>query len=224
MPTDHRVVALVPLRGGSKSIPDKNIRPLCGKPLCAWVLEAATAARGIDAVYVSTDSDRIKAVVESLGLGVRVIDRPAALAQDHSGTEEVMTHFASCVPFDILCTIQATSPLLRAADLNRAISRMHTENLDSMLTAVREKRFYWTDDAAPINYDPMARPRRQDFAGTLMENGAFYLTRRPILDQYACRLGGRIGIHEMSSATTLEIDEPHDWLAVDALLKTEKHQ
>jgi len=75
-------VALIPLRGGSKSIPKKNIKPLAGKPLCAWVLEAATAATRIDAVYVSTDCPEIAAVVQGLDLGIHIITRPAEFATD----------------------------------------------------------------------------------------------------------------------------------------------
>jgi N-acylneuraminate cytidylyltransferase len=114
-------------------------------------------------------------------------------------------------PFERLVTIQATSPLLSAEDLGTALERFEREQLDSLLSAVRTKRFFWHNDATPINYDPLHRPRRQDFPGTLMENGAFYITRRAILETYNCRLGGRIGIHEMSEDTALEIDEPADW-------------
>ncbi|MBK1650480.1 cytidylyltransferase domain-containing protein [Rhabdochromatium marinum] len=207
-------VALIPLRGGSKSIPKKNIKPLAGKPLCAWVLEAATAATHIDAVFVSTDCPEIAAVVQGLNLGVQLIERPAEFATDAASTEAVMLHFMEQVRFERLVTIQATSPLLRAEDLDTALERFARERLDALLSAVRTKRFFWRDDATPINYNPLQRPRRQDFPGTLMENGAFYITRRAILEQQGCRLGGRIGIHEMPEDSALEIDEPADWEAV----------
>jgi CMP-N-acetylneuraminic acid synthetase len=210
--------ALIPLRGGSKSIPKKNIKPLAGQPLCAWVLQAASAAAHIDVVYVSTDCPEIAAVVRALDLGVEIINRPAALATDEASTEAVMLHFIEQVPCERLVTIQATSPQLTAADLDAALARFERDGLDSLLSAVRTKRFFWQDDATPINYDPIHRPRRQDFAGTLMENGAFYITRRGILEYYHCRLGGRIGIHEMPEHSAMEIDEPEDWARVEALL------
>jgi N-acylneuraminate cytidylyltransferase len=122
------------------------------------------------------------------------------------------------VPFDVLVTIQATSPLLTSHDLDRALAQFHEQPLDSMLSAVRTKRFFWNDDATPINYDPLHRPRRQDFRGTLMENGAFYITRHDILEQHQCRLGGKIGIYEMDESTAVEIDEPEDWVLVERLL------
>lgn len=212
------VVAICPLRGGSKSIPKKNIKPLASKPLSAWTLEAAADCEAINAVYVSTDSEEISDVVHELGLGVQVIKRPAEYATDEASTEAVMLHFMSQVDFDVLVTIQATSPLLTAHDLNRALVQFHDQQLDSMLSAVRTKRFFWHDDATPINYDPLHRPRRQDFRGTLMENGAFYITKHDILQRHQCRLGGKIGIYEMDESTAVEIDEPEDWVRVERLL------
>ena len=211
-------IVLIPLRGGSKSIPKKNIKPIAGKPLSAWTLEAAVGSAQIDAVYVSTDSDEIADVVQGLGLGVKVISRPAEFATDSASTESVMLHFMRDLEFDVLVTIQATSPLLAAHDLDEAMTQFRDQQLDSMLSAVRTKRFFWNDDASPINYDPLHRPRRQDFPGTLMENGAFYITKREVLECYQCRLGGKIGIYEMDESTAVEIDEPEDWERVERLL------
>lgn len=211
-------VILVPLRGGSKSIPKKNIKNLAGKPLSAWTLEAAAGCAAISAVYVSTDSEEIAEVVQALGLGIQVIMRPAEYATDEASTESVMMNFMSQIDFDLLVTIQATSPLLTARDLDLALVQFREQKLDSMLSAVRIKRFFWNDDATPINYDPLHRPRRQDFRGTLMENGAFYLTKQEILQRYQCRLGGKTGIYEMDECTAVEIDEPEDWVRVERLL------
>lgn len=213
-----KTVALIPLRGGSKSIPLKNIKPLAGKPLCAWVLEAAVACPGIDAVYVSTDSEIIQQTVLNFGLGVQIIERPAEFATDEASTESVMLHFMEQCAFDRLVTIQATSPLLAATHLDQALTQFDRESCNSMLSAVRSKRFFWTDDAHPINYDPLHRPRRQEFDGTLMENGAFYITNRDVLQKTGCRLGGKMGIYEMPEETSLEIDEPTDWENVSRML------
>jgi len=208
---NSQTVALVPLRGGSKSIPKKNIKEICGKPLCEWVIQAAVDCNSIDHVYVSTDSTEIRDVVEKLGLGVTVIDRPIEYASDEASTESVMLHFMAKVNFARVVTIQATSPLLKSLDLKNALTQFEQEKLDSMVSAVRTKRFFWKDDGTPINYDPVHRPRRQDFKGILMENGAFYVTNREILSKHNCRLAGKIGVFEMSESTAYEIDEPGDW-------------
>ena len=213
------IVALIPLRGGSKSIPQKNIKEIAGKPLCVWVIEAAVNAELINDVYVSTDSIDIKATVEKLNLGVIVINRPPELATNEASTESVIKHFMTHVSFDKLVTIQATSPLLTNKDLDRALEFFESDKLDSMVSTVRTKRFFWTEEGVPLNYDPIKRPRRQDFSGVMIENGAFYVTERRILETFGCRLGGRIGVFEMPEQTSVEIDEPSDWEIVKQLLK-----
>ncbi|MEL7035972.1 MAG: acylneuraminate cytidylyltransferase family protein [Cyanobacteria bacterium J06592_8] len=214
-----KTLALIPLRGGSKSIPKKNIKEIAGKPLCAWVLEAATHAQHIDTVYVSTDSVEIETVVHSLNLNVKVIQRPKELATDEASTESVMLHFIEQIACDCLVTIQATSPVLLSKHLDNALQQFESQNLDSMLSAVRSKRFFWNDNGIPLNYNPLKRPRRQEFTGTLMENGAFYITRCSILEKYKCRLGGKIGIYEMPENSAVEIDELDDWEIVARLLQ-----
>lgn len=215
---DDTVVALLPLRGGSKSIPKKNIKLIAGKPLCAWAIEAACRAKSIDQIYVSTDSAEIALTVEKLGLGVKIIERPSALATDEATTESALLHFTDQVQYGTLLTIQATSPQLTSVQIDEAVKEYRKKNLDSMLSAVRTKRFFWNDDATPINYDPSIRPRRQEFLGTLMENGAFYITKREILKRYKCRLGGKVGIYEMDESTAIEIDEFDDWFKVESYL------
>jgi YrbI family 3-deoxy-D-manno-octulosonate 8-phosphate phosphatase len=212
------IVALIPVRGGSKSIPLKNIKPIAGKPLCLWLLEAVTKSKSIDRIYVSTDSEKIIEVVSSSGLPVEILRRDPALATDTASTESVMLDFMDKVNFDILITLQATSPLTTTEDIDSAIKYFLDNDFDSLLTGVRTKKFFWSDDGKPVNYNPLKRPRRQNFSGWIMENGAFYLTKRNILKSKKCRLGGNIGIYEMPSETSYEIDEPLDWEIVEKIL------
>ena len=215
------IVALIPLRAGSVSIPNKNIKALCGKPLFFWVVDAAFKSDNIDEVYISTDSQEIAKIAKYYFPKVKIIDRPSILATNTASTESVMLHFMAMVNFDILITIQATSPLITSFDIDSAIVNFLENNFDSMLTAVRCKRFFWSDNSTPLNYDPAIRPLRQDFVGTLMENGAFYLTKRSILSVHSCRLGGKIGIHEMSELSSIEIDEPDDWDRVEEIFQSQ---
>ena len=224
-------VAFIPVRGGSKSIPLKNIRPICGKPLVYWTIRAACGCRHIDKVYVATDSDRIKETVESFKVGsdgalfakVEVIGRTAESASDTASTEFAMLEFAERYEFDHVVLIQATSPLLRAEDLDRGFDAFHEEGTDTVLSVVRQKRFNWERDEAgyvhPTNYDVFHRPRRQEFDGYLVENGAFYISSKADLIKYQNRISGRIRAVEMSEDTFFEIDEPSDWVIIEALMK-----
>lgn len=218
-----RVVALIPARGGSKGIPLKNIKPLGGRPLIHWALEAACLSEAIEEVFVATNDERIAAVVAEFGHPkVRVISRSPETATDTASTESVVLEFARDHEFDHLVLIQATSPLLQASDLDGGLRRYFEGRADSMLSVVRQKRFLWEADAGgvarPLNYVPASRPRRQDFAGFLVENGAFYVTGREALLASGCRLSGRIMCHEMAEETYVELDEPADWDAVGAML------
>ncbi len=218
-----RWVAFMPLRANSKSIPDKNIRLIAGRPLFAWSLEQAIASQCFDEIYVATDSPRIrKIVLEEFPSAITVLDRSAETCTDTASTESAMLEFQQRISFDVVSLIQATSPLTHADDFRTAKYKFVTDNLDSLLTAVSSKRFFWTKSGIPINYDPANRPRRQDFEGCLMENGAFYLTRAKLLKETASRLGGRIGIHEMAAETAIEIDDEADWIVVEQLLLRQK--
>lgn len=216
-------VAFIPVRGGSKSIPLKNIKEIAGKPLVYWTAKAANDCCFIDAVYVATDSVIIREVVEKFNFDkVIVIDRSACTATDEATTESAMMEFAINNAFDNIVLIQATSPLLTAEDLNGGFELYNMENTDSVLSVVRQKRFQWKMDqsgyAIPINYDYSNRPRRQDFAGYLVENGAFYITSRQDLLKAQNRLSGNIRAYEMEEATYLEIDEPSDWEIIEKQL------
>lgn len=216
-------VALIPVRGGSKSIPLKNIREIAGKPLVYWTARAASECDEIDKVYIATDSDRIKEVVENLKLDkVSVIGRSEDSASDTATTESVMLEFAAEYEFDVITLIQATSPLLTAVDLLGGFCEFYKPETDSVLSVVRQRRFQWEvcvdDFAKPVNYDVFCRPRRQEFQGFLVENGAFYITSKRALLESGNRLSGNIRAFEMDASTYLEIDEPGDWAIIEKQL------
>jgi CMP-N-acetylneuraminic acid synthetase len=219
-----RTVALIPARGGSKSIPGKNIKLLGSKPLIHWTLEAAARCDAINEVYVSSDSAEIRACALALEHPkVRVVERAPELATDTASTEAVMLDFAASVSFDRLVLIQATSPLTTSRDLADALEHFESVGADSLLTVTREHRFRWqkADDAfvAPVNYDPARRPRRQDWDGEVVENGAFYICGRQGLLASKSRLHGRVACWQMSAKTAVEIDTPDDWEILEAIMR-----
>lgn len=214
--------AFIPVRGGSKSIPLKNIKLFDGKPLVYWTVKAAEQCRAIDKVFVATDHDKIKDTVRSFGFEkVEVIGRSSQSASDTASTESAMLEFAVDYEFEYIILIQATSPFLTAEDLDNGIELL--KDADSVLSVVRQKRFLWECGkegyAKPLNYDYTHRPRRQDFDGFLVENGAFYITKREALLKTGCRLSGKIKMLEMPSDSYIEIDEPNDWITAETLLK-----
>lgn len=220
-------VAFIPVRGGSKSIPLKNIKMIAGKPLVYWGIKAAEECREIDKIYVSTDSETIKQTVESFGLQrVCVIERDKETATDTASTESAMLEFAQKWEFDNIVLIQATSPLLTADDLSGGFKLFGEAGTDSVLSVVRQKRFIWKLDekktATAQNYDIYHRPRRQEMEGYCVENGAFYITSKERLLESQNRISGKIRGYEMDEASYFEIDEPEDWALIEKLLSSRK--
>lgn len=224
-------VAFIPVRGGSKSISLKNIKPICGKPLVYWTVRAACRCKYIDRVFVSTDSDKIMETVgrfrtedESEQFSkLEVISRSAESASDTASTEVAMLEFAQRYEFENIVLIQATSPLLNEEDLDRGFEVFYEDDVDSVLSVVRQKRFHWRNDengfAHPTNYDVFHRPRRQEFEGYMVENGAFYISSKADLLKSQNRVSGNIKTVEMNEDTFFEIDEPSDWIIIESLMK-----
>ena len=215
-------IAFIPVRGGSKSIPLKNIKAFCGKPLVYWTILSLQNSINIDRIFVATDCDKIKEIVNNFNFTkVEVYDRYPKNAEDTSSTESVMLEFIYKNNFredDLFFLVQATSPLTQTEDFDEALKLFKKNKADSLLTCVRTKRFFWDGDANPINYDFKNRPRRQDFYGLFMENGEFYINSIGNIKRYKNRLSGKVSIYEMKEFTAIEIDEEDDWTIAEKMM------
>ena len=217
------IIAFVPLRGGSKSIHLKNIKSFCGKPLAYWNLLALQNASKVDKIVVATDSDEIIKTIASFGFDkVKIFERSAENATDGASTESVMLEYilqSNLSETDVFMLVQATSPLTATNHFDEALTIYQQGKVDSMLTCVRNFRFFWNEDGTSKNYDYSARPRRQDFQGMWMENGACYINTVGNIIMSRNRLSGKIGIYEMPGYTAFELDEPDDWIILEHLMR-----
>lgn len=216
--------AFIPVRGGSKSIPLKNIKPLNGKPLVYWTARAAQEAKCVDKLVIATDSEEIKNTVLSFGFSkLEVYDRDPENASDTASTESVMLEYLEGVNIDgNFILIQATSPLLKSEHIDSMFETLQNSDADSIFSGVREKQFHWIEGVngvEPINYDYRNRPRRQDFQGIIAENGACYINSVENILRDKCRLSGKIIAYELPPETAYEIDEEADWVIVENLMK-----
>lgn len=216
------VIAFIPVRGGSKSIPLKNIKLFCGKPLVYWTIASLQYVQQVDEIIIATDCDLIEETVKSFQFSkVRVYRRLPENACDTASTESVMLEYINngkLNPNAILVLVQATSPLTETIHFEEALSVYATGKYDSMLTCVQNYRFFWNEDGTSKNYDYRNRPRRQNFTGELMENGAFYINTVYNISLSKNRLSGKIGIYVMPEYTATEIDEPDDWGILENLM------
>lgn len=215
-------IGIIPLRKDSKGIPGKNKKKMVGRPLFSWVLTEAVFS-DLDAVYVFTNDTEIIRYVEREYFWtnkVFALLRNEENANDTASTESTMLEFSAQINHDyaVLCLLQATSPLTLAADINSALDKIIIEKYDSALTVVNTHRFTWNSDGTPQNYDVFNRPRRQDFEGLLIENGAVYATQKELFLASKNRVSGTIGLVKMPEETLMEIDSLSDWGIVENLL------
>lgn len=218
-----KVIAFVPVRKGSLSIIGKNIKPIAGKPLVYWSLVQLQKSSSIDEIVVATDGIEIERVVKSFNFSkLKIYNRLADNATSTASTESVMLEYLErnfCSPETIFCLVQATNPFINSQLIDNAMLKFGNGEFDSLLSCVRIKRFFWNESGESLNYDYTLRPRRQDFNGVLMENGAFYINRVKNILKTKNRLSGKIGIFEMPEYSSYELDEPDDWVIVEKLLE-----
>lgn len=218
-------LAIIPARGGSKSIPRKNVLPLGGLPLIAHTILAARDALRIARVIVTTDDPEIASVARTFG--AQIVDRPSEISGDTASSESAILHalqaiggqpdLADCVVF-----LQCTSPLTTAAHIDALVAAVVDGGADSALTVRPTHTFLWGVDSAGAgigrNHDPSHRLRRQDLDAEFAETGAGYAFRRSGFEAARHRFFGRIALVETPDVPPLEIDERADLAPLAALL------
>lgn len=210
------VVAIIPARSGSKGIKDKNIIDFCGKPLLAWSIQQAKYSKRIDAVYVSTDGRKIAEVAKEYG--AEVIVRPDNISSDYATSESALLHALSEIEkkekIDAVVFLQATSPLRKCGDIDAAIEKFVSDELDSLFSvAVLDDYCIWKKrdgQLSSLTYDYKNRGRRQEREPYYLENGSIYIFKPEVIKKYNNRLGGKMGMYEMPISQSFEIDTRKD--------------
>ena len=226
---DKRVIAVVPARAGSKSVKDKNIHPLGGKPLLAWPIEVAKATKEIDRIIVSTDGRRIAEVARRYG--AEVYDRPAALANDRSLVIDALRDLivrlrAEGETASYMVLLEATSPLRLPQDVRECLAKLDGQGVDSVATFMEPQlnphRAWRIENGTPRPFVDGADPwqPRQALPEAWQLNGAVYafaMDRLPATGQSL--LFGRSGAVIMPRERSVDIDEALDFALVETMLR-----
>lgn len=207
-------VAVIPARGGSKGLKNKNIYPVAGRPLLAWTILQAKASKSIERVFVTTDDQAIARVANLYG--AEVIVRPDELSGDRASSESAILHAAGIIEseyrmaLETIVFLQATSPLRKSGDIDKAVELFVREGADSLISVTR------TDDLTlwesrpegweSVNFDFRNRGMRQDRPVQFIENGSIYIFKPEILKAFGNRIGGKLSAYEMEFWQTWEID------------------
>ena len=211
----RKIHCLIPARGGSKGIKNKNIIEFCGSPLIYHSINQSNNSKYIDEVFVSSDSDEILRI--SKNCGATPVKRPPKLSRDDSTSESAIEHFLHTSDCDFLIFLQATSPLRETKDIDNAIEKFCNQKYDSLFSATEAQDFFvWNilnKQYKSLTYDFKNRQRRQEINDLLLENGSFYIFNRSMFLENRNRLFGKIGhylmdrwkMHEIDSLSDLEL-------------------
>lgn len=222
-----KTLIVIPARGGSKRIPRKNVRIMCGKPLIVYSIENAKSLKeflDVD-VAVSTDDEELGSIVEKRG--VEVIKRPAELATDKVTLDPVIYHAVVTMEekkgckYDIVITMQATSPTLKASTIKSAIEFFEKSEYDTIISAMNKPHLSWgvKDGKIVKNYEK--RLNSQELPANYLETGGFLITKRECVSESG-RIGQNVNIFEISEDEAVDIDTYTDWVLCENILKRKK--
>ena len=240
---DNKILVVIPARGGSKGIPRKNIRLLGGKPLIAHTIEMGKASEYVDDIVVSTDDNEIKFIAEKFG--AETIKRDGKLAEDSIPLDPVI--YDATIQkekemdekYDVVITVQPTSPLLKTKTLDLAIETLlnpinndqecdgeniaGSEYYDTIISVVDDRHLSWGYDEESKKYFPLYKERvnRQYLPKAYKETGSIFATKREFVTENS-RLGDNIGLIEISKQESIDIDNYEDWWVAERILKKKK--
>ena len=228
-----RILGVIPARGGSKGIPKKNIKMLCGKPLLQYTIDAATNATKLTQVILSSDDEAIIAIVKDFDVEVPFI-RPQELAQDDTPTLAVIQHalkfyIEKDIYFDAVCLLQATSPFKTGAFIDAAIQKFIVSDCDALISVQEvpdEYNPHWAfkenkaGDLELFTGESQIIARRQDLPKIYHRDGLIYITKTHVLLKQKSLYGSKLAYIKSPGTYTINIDTMIDWEQAEAFLNS----
>lgn len=208
------MLIVIPARGGSKGIPRKNVRLMCGQPLISYSIVNALKSKYQLDVVVSTDDEEVERI--ALMYGAEVVKRPAHLATDIVTLDPVIYHAVTEIAekkeknYDVIITMQPTSPLLKHTTLDHAIEYFIENNYDTVISGINRPHLSWTEvngRCVPLYKE---RLNRQYLPKNLIETGAFFISKKEFVKE-SSRFGPNVSIFEVPENESIDIDSPQDW-------------
>lgn len=227
MYNNNKILVVIPARGGSKGIPRKNIRLLDNKPLISYSIHIAKSSEYVDDVVVTTDDSEIALLSEKFGASV--IRRSEELSGDDVPLDPVIydamvkKEKLALDEYDIVITLQPTSPLLKTSTLDKAIEKFEDFGVDTVLSVVDDRHLSWGYDEENRRYFPhyVERKNRQFLPKDFRETGAILATRRQFVNEMS-RLGTNLNLIEVSREESVDIDNYEDWWIAENYLQKKR--
>ena len=218
------VLAVIPARSGSKRLPGKNIKPLCGKPLINWSVDAALGSHFIDCVAVSSDDQAVLRVVDNPA--VRLVKRPSVLAEDATSSIDVALHSTSCLPsFDIMVWLQPTSPLRTRKNIDEALQLLVEKEGAKSVVSVKgvvgesnPKFPICVSSEGKVFCNKRSTKCGMPHARKYALNGAIYAIYRSSLMEFRSFTPPDTYVYEMSENSSIDIDTLDEFSAAEQVL------
>lgn len=226
-----RVIGVIPARGGSKGLPGKNVKPIAGKPMIQWTIEAALAAQSLDRVIVSTDGDDIAAA--ACAAGAEVIRRPDVISGDTAAIEDSLRHVVRTLEdqgeaIGIMVLMQANVPIRKPGFIDEVVRILQLSDFTSVVSACEVKqRPEWmkkVEDGVLVPYMECKCYRRQELPDLYVIDGAVEAIRRDVLMDTEGKsgvhvyFGERMGFCVQESLYSMDVDSIDDFHIVDPVL------
>lgn len=228
---NKRILAVIPARGGSKRLPNKNIKVLCSKPLISWSIDAGLKSKYIDKLIVSTDSDEIAKVSKKSGADVPFI-RPDYLATDSASSFDVIKHSIEFLGnkgehFDYIVLLQPTSPLRTTADIDLAIEELFSKKANSVTSVCEVDHSPLWSNTLPKNHSmnnfirKSARGKNSQELKTYYRiNGAVYVCLiKSLLEEKSFISKSKSFAYVMDKKKSVDIDTELDFIIAETILK-----
>ena len=215
-----KIVALVPMRHHSQRVPGKNYRPLAGRPLFHYIMDALLAVPQVEHIVVDTDSQPVISGLRSSFPGVQVLERPPQLRGDDVSMNDILLYDTAQVQADFYLQTHSTNPLLRAATISRAIAALlgAYPASDSLFSVTRLQTRLYDQAGRALNHDPSVLIQTQDLPPVYEENSCLYIFTRQRLAQRRHRIGERPLMFEIDAEEAWDIDDELDFAICDFLV------
>ncbi len=222
----RKIVALLPMKAHSERVPGKNFRPIAGKPLVRWILDALLGVDAISKVVINTDA---RALLEEIGItdSERIIirDRREDLCGDAVSMNLILADDIAAVDADLYLMTHTTNPLISTETLHDAIDSFESnDEADSLFSVNKIQTRFYRDDGSAVNHDPKNLIRTQDLEAWYEENSCLYLFTSNSFAKTGARIGENPMMYETPPLESLDIDEPHQWFLSEAVLEKSERE
>ncbi|MDA9339658.1 acylneuraminate cytidylyltransferase family protein [Polaribacter sp.] len=217
-----RVVALLPMKGTSERVPNKNLKFFSGKPLYHIILNTLLKSKYINEIVVNTDSELLKSdILTNFKERVIVIDRDEAIRGNYVSMNKVIEQDLNKTPSEIYIQTHSTNPLLKVESIDSALEKMfsildNNTDQDSVFSVSKIQKRFYNEDGTPMNHDPKMLVT-QHLVPIFEENSCFYIFTKDSFQKTNSRIGAQPFMYEINKIESSDIDEPDDFIIAEAL-------